>query len=203
MEYSILTPTNFKTINWSGGTSTQLFIYPGKADYKKLNFDFRLSTAKVEIEKSEFTPLPGVSRHLMILDGEIEVEHKGQYKKYLKQFDTDTFEGDWHTSSIGKCTDFNLMTRNNSCGKISSLCFNAKEERKLSVKNNLSFFFVYAHNGKFIFQINTEEFIIHKGNLFCIQEPDNTHINVIAEKSGDIIITKIKTTTNVNTKAIK
>ncbi|MGQ1910914.1 HutD family protein [Marinifilum sp. RC60d5] len=200
MEYSILTPTIFKTINWAGGTSTQLFIFPENADYKLLNFDFRISTAKVEIEKSEFTPLPGVSRHLMILDGEIEVEHKEHYQKHLKQFDTDTFEGNWHTSSVGKCTDFNLMTRNNNCGEISSLCFNAKDEKKLLIENNLSFFFIYVHNGKFICKINTEELIIHKGNLFCIQQADNMHVSIIAEKPGDIIVTKIKTTTNVNTK---
>jgi environmental stress-induced protein Ves len=58
--------------NWSGGITTQLAIYPKDANYKKQNFQFRISTATVEIEESVFTKLPGVSRKLMILNGENE-----------------------------------------------------------------------------------------------------------------------------------
>lgn len=54
------------TNNWSGGTTTQLAIYPKDAEYKKRNFLFRISTATVETKESEFTKLPGVSRKLIL-----------------------------------------------------------------------------------------------------------------------------------------
>ena len=100
MKYKILQPTNFESINWSGGTSTQLYIHPPTANYQKRNFDFRISTAKVETEKSDFTPIPGVTRHLMILSGNIHISHKNQYEKHMNPFDQDLFIGDWETSSF-------------------------------------------------------------------------------------------------------
>ncbi len=121
MIFKIIKASEFNTVNWSGGTSTQLFIYPQNSDYKLRNFDFRLSTAKVEADESDFTSLPGISRKLMILEGEIEITHENHYSKKLAKFDIDTFEGDWATSSVGKCVDFNLMTRGTGKGKLSAI----------------------------------------------------------------------------------
>ena len=83
MEFTIHTPKDFKNTNWSGGTTTQLYIYPPTADYAKRNFKFRLSTAKVEAEKSDFTSLPGISRQLMILDGDLTITHQKHYSKTI------------------------------------------------------------------------------------------------------------------------
>ena len=69
MEYSIITTDNFKTSGWSGGTTTELFIFPPTADYQQRNFQFRLSTATVEADRSDFTLLNGISRKLMVLSG--------------------------------------------------------------------------------------------------------------------------------------
>ena len=67
---------------WSGGTTTELFIYPEGATYEDRNFKFRLSIATVESETSEFTPLAGVKRTLMLLHGELTLKHEGQYEKH-------------------------------------------------------------------------------------------------------------------------
>lgn len=64
------------TTKWSGGETTELFIYPENANYKAGNYQFRLSTATVEIEASTFTPLPGVDRTLIVLEGEMQLDHK-------------------------------------------------------------------------------------------------------------------------------
>lgn len=94
---------------WSGGSTTQLAIYPEDADYGKRNFTWRVSTAKVEVEKSEFTSLPGISRIIMPLEGTLHLMHEGHHEAFLKPFEQDTFSGDWKTTCIGKATDFNLM----------------------------------------------------------------------------------------------
>ena len=96
---------------WSGGVTTQLAIWPEGADYGARLFDWRISTAIVEDEKSVFTALPGIHRLLMILDGEIEVTHNGERALAMKPLaDVDEFEGGWETVSVGRCVDFNLMT---------------------------------------------------------------------------------------------
>ena len=96
---------------WSGGVTTQLAIWPEGADYGARRFDWRISTAIVEDEKSVFTALPGIHRLLMILDGEIEVTHNGERTLAMKPLaDVDEFEGGWGSASGGRCGDFNLMT---------------------------------------------------------------------------------------------
>jgi environmental stress-induced protein Ves len=96
---------------WSGGTTTQLFIYPPEALYTDRDFLFRISTATVETETSTFTSLAGYQRILIILKGALEITHAGQYTKTLNTFDTDLFDGGWETSAKGKVTDFNIMFR--------------------------------------------------------------------------------------------
>ena len=51
----------------------------------------------------------------------IIINHKNHYSKQLNKWDIDSFEGNWETSSIGKCTDFNLMTTGNTFGDLSLL----------------------------------------------------------------------------------
>lgn len=100
-----------QTQSWSGGTTTELFIYPRHASYKKQDFDFRISTATVEVPSSTFTKLPGVRRILMVLQGTLELEHKGHHSTILEKFERDEFSGDWETTSGGIAEDFNLMIR--------------------------------------------------------------------------------------------
>lgn len=106
---------------WSGGITTQLAIWPEGADYGARRFDWRISTAVVEDEKSVFTPLPGIHRLLMILDGEITVTHEGTRTLAMKPLaDVDEFEGGWETVSAGSCVDFNLMTAAGCRGAMSA-----------------------------------------------------------------------------------
>ncbi|RNB91352.1 hypothetical protein EDM56_04735 [Brevibacillus fluminis] len=97
------------TTQWSGGLTTQLAIFPKDADYSRRDFLWRLSTAKVEAEESVFTHLPGFWRHLMVLEGELLIEHEGHHRIALQPFQQDSFNGGWTTRSKGKVRDFNLM----------------------------------------------------------------------------------------------
>lgn len=111
--------TTLTTSKWSGGTTTQLAIYPEDGDYSKREFVWRLSSAVVEVETSNFTKLPNTKRILMILDGELLLSHEARYNKTLKRFDQDSFSGGWQTSSEGVVTDFNLMMKGNAVGRLS------------------------------------------------------------------------------------
>jgi environmental stress-induced protein Ves len=73
-----------------------------KVTFASRNFNLRISKAVVETEESTFTPLDGVSRTLMVLEGELQLEHQGHHKSKLKPFMIDRFEGGWTTRSRGR-----------------------------------------------------------------------------------------------------
>ncbi|MCH4890031.1 HutD family protein [Acidaminobacter sp. JC074] len=100
---------DLSTKTWSGGTTTQLYIYPESSDYKALNFDFRISTATVEVETSNFTKLSGINRLIMSLDGPLSLMHNDGPMIDLLPFEVDAFTGDDETISFGQVTDFNVM----------------------------------------------------------------------------------------------
>ncbi|WDV44657.1 HutD family protein [Clostridiaceae bacterium M8S5] len=106
------------TSNWSGGKTTELFIYPPNSNYKQRNFLWRLSSATVNVEKSTFTHLPEIKRVLMVLEGRLKLEHIGHYSVELEEGEQDTFDGDWVTKSFGKVRDFNLMLTHGYTGQV-------------------------------------------------------------------------------------
>ncbi len=191
MSYSIITADKYNTINWSGGTSTQLYIYPETSDYALRNFDFRLSTAKVEVEKSDFTSLPNVSRKIMILDGEIEISHKNHYTKKLKEFDIDEFEGDWQTSSIGVCTDFNLMTRGDTKGELTSMSLIKDQMTDYPIINKMAKIFIYLYSGKISFNIDSESHILNRGELLELNMLKVETLQFSAHESSELIVSRI------------
>lgn len=107
------------TSAWSGGTTTQIAIYPKNAVYSNRNFQWRLSSAKVELEESVFTSLPGIQRVIMVIEGEMRLLHEGHHSVYLRPFEQDTFSGNWLTKSFGKVRDFNLMLAQDTDGALS------------------------------------------------------------------------------------
>jgi environmental stress-induced protein Ves len=118
MSVQQFTPENRTTINWASGTSTEIFIHPSDGSFAERNFLFRISTATVEAEESTFTFFEGITRHLMILKGNLELIHEGRYTKNLKPYDQDTFSGEWATKAKGKVTDFNLMLKVGAMGSL-------------------------------------------------------------------------------------
>ena len=68
---------NYVVSTWSGGTTTQIGIAPQGAIYADRNFMWRVSSATVDLEVSDFTALPDYDRLIATLEGEIDVTHNG------------------------------------------------------------------------------------------------------------------------------
>lgn len=98
-----------KTSSWSGGTTTELAIFPEDASYAARNFQWRLSTALVTAAESTFTALPGWHRLLMVLNGSMQLTHADHHRVTLRPFEQDSFSGSWSTHCVGTGQDFNLM----------------------------------------------------------------------------------------------
>lgn len=168
---SVLSQADYHTSAWAGGSTTQLAIFPASAVYAKRNFLWRLSSATVEAEHSLFTALPGVKRHLMPLQGTVELCHVGQPALKLHPFEVDVFDGGAETESIGQCTDFNLMTRETCEGALASfLCSSAGIERTLGGEQNCPVTEAfYAADGKGTAELGGGTHVVPQGGLLVIQ----------------------------------
>ena len=106
-----LTPGDYVTTAWSGGTTTQLAIAPEGASYADREFLWRISSATVTLEESDFTALPDYHRLIATLRGEMTLTHNDGEPLTLNPYQVHAFEGADRTHSRGRCTDFNLMLR--------------------------------------------------------------------------------------------
>jgi len=178
-EISIITTKSFMTTEWSGGTTTQLYIYPSDSEYVKRDFLFRISTAQIKAFESQFTHLPGIKRKLLILDGEITIEHKDQYTKTLRIFDQDEFPGEWTTKSCGYGIDFNLMLRENLDGQLLPYSLGINETMRLKVKEGTVEIFIYLLSGTLQISVKGTKYILRHQNLFkCL---NNNELNLIID----------------------
>ena len=102
---------------WSGGKTTELFLFPPEANYQRRVFDYRISSATIEEQYSMFTVLPGYNRLLMPLEGSVTLTNSEQTVR-LETFDVGKFNGELSTTSVGKCVDFNLIYKKSMQGEM-------------------------------------------------------------------------------------
>lgn len=138
---------DFKTSQWSGGSTTELYIYPENAVYKEGDFKCRISSATVEVDKSEFTSLPGVKRYLSTFSGSLDMLHGEKEKVSLKPYEVDCFDGGVPTVSFGRVVDFNLMLKNGAEGKMEAVLLQPEESFFLEPKEGENLLAVYVKQG--------------------------------------------------------
>ncbi len=163
---------------WTGGTTTQLAIYPKDAIYGERNFIWRLSSAHVEAEESVFTSLPNINRIIMIIKGELILEHEGHHRCVLKKFDQDHFSGSWKTKSFGKVIDFNLMMNEGCEGELDVIHLNKGQWEKVSLDNKKGFSksvqAIYCTNGEFALKaVHGNEIWGNEGDIILIKTNSN------------------------------
>ena len=111
-----LTAGDFQVLPWSGGRTVQIVISPEGADYAARDFLWRVSSATVELDESDFTALPDYDRWIMPLSGPMRLSHNDGPEVALAPHEAHFFDGADKTHSWGRCTDFNLMLRKGRCG---------------------------------------------------------------------------------------
>jgi len=191
MQHKVFTKNDLKTTTWQGGTTTQLYIYPENASYLERNFDFRISTAKVESETSQFTSLPNVHRKLMVLDGTIIINHEGHYSKKLTKFEIDTFEGNWKTSAIGTCTDFNLMSTKNKNGSIAAFQIDKNSDLLIDKSALSKWLILYVYTGEVNVKLNQETLKLEEGSVLIMEDTTEKTITITGIEKSELIATTI------------
>lgn len=173
-----------KATAWSGGLTTELYIFPKDSSYTEQNFKYRISTATVEIETSTFTALPGVERTLMVLEGSINLDHKNHHTVTLTSLEKDEFKGDWTTASKGTCLDLNLMRREGTKGDLTGL--NMQKNESIKYKLNGISNFLFLNTG----QIEIENTIIDKG-AFIVFDKTQEEATILALEPSEIVLIMI------------
>jgi len=163
---------------WAGGTTTQLAIFPKDAVYSERNFKWRLSTAKVEVEESDFTSLPNINRIIMIIEGDLILEHESHHKSILKAFKQDSFSGNWKTKSFGRVKDFNLMMSEDCKGELGAIHIEKEQNKIITIESNKeysqSFYAIYCVNGKVKIEISIYDNItLYEGDIILISSKDD------------------------------
>ena len=136
-----LTAESFVVSSWAGGVTTQIAIAPPCAAYADRDFLWRVSSASVETETSDFTPLPDYWRWITPLTGSMTLFHDGGDGVRLAPYEVHRFDGGAATRSQGRCTDFNLMLRKGeaqgqmyarrlSAGSVCTVAFSGSLDRR-------------------------------------------------------------------------
>jgi uncharacterized protein len=184
----ILPPNSFQTQRWSGGTTTELFIFPEKSNYSQRNFEFRLSLATVEVETSDFTPLPGIFRKTMILDGEIALAHNGEAPEKLEKFDVASYDGGWQTHAVGQCTDFNLMTKGKTFGSLEGKALEPSEQWIVPTTEHT---FLLVYQGRLAIIDQKEAHIAEEGSLVIAGKSVVPHLIVKAMTACELVLVRV------------
>ncbi len=148
MNITKITQDKFKTQKWSGGQTDEIFIFPEGSSYKERSFNARISSATVELEKSIFTKLPDIHRFISPLDNNLKLISNDKIISELKPFEIFEFSGNIPITSIGKCRDFNLMTKGNCKGSMH--IWNTEQDPTIRIKllpDSIFWMFSYNSSG--------------------------------------------------------
>ena len=90
----------------------------------------------MELDESDFTPLPEYERLIATLRGGITLTHNGGAPICLQPYEVHAFSGSDRTHSTGRCTDFNLMLRRGQAeGSMEAVFLGAGEQRAFTAED--------------------------------------------------------------------
>ena len=189
--HRIVPGSTFCPMQWAGGSTTELFIFPENSNYQNRDFTFRLSTATVEVEISEFTPLPGISRKLVVLNGEIKLSHENHHTTHLKKFDVDEFQGNWKTTCNGTCTDFNLMTRGAVSGEVRGIVLEREDQDQIQIDDHTDWYFIYVYSGSTVVTINHNPITLLPGGLLLMEKCNGAAFAIKGIQRSELVFVQI------------
>ena len=110
MKIRTIDPASRRVTCWSGGKTTELYLYPSDGSYAERRFLFRISSATVDLPESHFTRLDGVTRYLTPLSEGFWLKRGGRWN-YLANGGVLCFSGEEDVFCRGCGRDLNLMLK--------------------------------------------------------------------------------------------
>ena len=181
-----ITQEQYRVTKWGGGLTRELAIAPRDAVYADRDFLWRISSATVELEESNFTPLPDYNRFLSTLDGEIDLDHGDDTVHHLTPGQIYEFDGGIPTHSRGVCTDFNLMLRKGRCTG-SMDCFRMRPGEQISpMKKAGGQLLVYCVRGTALLSDSGETTPFSQGEALLL---DTAEAPVLSSEHESVVMT--------------
>lgn len=194
MEYKLYRKADQRTSIWSGGTTTQLAIFPADSVYMERNFVWRLSTATCEEEESTFSRLPDFDRILMVLKGNVILAHQDVRVAKLGEMEQDSFDGAYRTKSFGVITDYNLMIRKGNKGALEPVNLESNNmtlECPMDENYSLYTTALYCKEGFCTLSINGDTVMISQGDQIVIDSKMDESLQLSVMGEGTLVRTHI------------
>ena len=172
---TLLKSNDFQVSDWSGGKTKQLYLSPPTGHYGKRDFDYRLSTATVELAESQFSDLSGFHRILMSLDHTLHLHNASrQEETALAPFTPYAFEGSDSITSRGTCTDFNLIYSDHYQGQMLAI----SDGQELTQDEAIQF--IYALSDLMVTGTGLPSLNIETGQLLIVEkEAQETELQIM------------------------
>lgn len=172
---TLLKSNDFQVSDWSGGKTKQLYLSPPTGHYGKREFDYRLSTATVELAESQFSDLSGFHRILMSLDHTLHLHNASrQEETVLAPFTPYFFEGSDSITSRGTCTDFNLIYSDHYQGQMLAI----SDGQELSQDEAIQF--IYALSDLMVTGTDLPSLNLEIGQLLIVEkETQETELQIM------------------------
>lgn len=157
----------FMKSNWSGGETTQIYIYPEESVYQDQNFLFRISSATVEVSETKFTKLTNYTRYITVLDGKMKLYEDGTEVANLEEGKIFEFKGSANITSKGMCKDFNVMYDEDKC--MCEVEYIKLEGQEINIKADKVFMYVVDGNvNDTTFEIEDNELLVRGDGVIVV-----------------------------------
>jgi environmental stress-induced protein Ves len=182
---------DFSRNDWSGGTSTQLVIYPSESDLLKQNFEFRISTASIDVEESQFTQFFLHKRIICSLLNPITLIHSDIQPFCLTPLVPYSFDGGMTTKCVGKTIDFNVIFNDSWDASI----------KVYQIDSMIDMAYIQSYSDlTYFFQVQGESFInailLEESELLLFKEmPDDFNLKIV-NKDSLLVCVKLKNIIN-------
>ena len=194
-----MTPDNYIVSQWSGGTTTQVAIAPEGAVYADRDFLWRISSASVDLDESDFTALPDYHRWISTLQGGMTLSHEGGEKIVLAPYQVHQFDGGVDTHSWGRCTDFNLMLRKGKClgvvrsaklaaGESMTVCFESAPSQQFPNAELM----IFCGEGKATAKLGEESVELGELHAALVKEAVGACVTVTAQEDACFMIAEVQ-----------
>ncbi|RSI44016.1 HutD/Ves family protein [Streptococcus cristatus] len=172
---TLLKSNDFQVSDWSGGKTKQLYLSPPTGHYGKRDFDYRLSTATVELAESQFSDLSGFHRILMSLDHTLHLHNASrQEETVLAPFTPYFFEGSDSITSRGTCTDFNLIYSDHYQGQMLAISDGQELSRDEAIQ------FIYVLSDLMVTGTDLSSLNLKAGQLLIVEkETQETELQIM------------------------
>ncbi|WP_291293274.1 HutD family protein [Enterococcus sp.] len=182
------TSADYLISTWSGGQTIEILVEPDSSHLAQRDFEFRLSTATVTTDRSEFSDFTGYQRILLSLDRSISLVQSGCWID-LKAFEPYSFDGKLPTICYGKCQDFNVIYKDGYDVSVQIL-----KERQVILPQTTAVIYALADSSLLLSGDNTQRQGLLKNETLILKNQTALQVELLSSRKQPLTNSAILTT---------